>query len=132
MSSDALLRWGSGSGDLTSFSLHEFGHAIGIGHPSETSIAEPAVMSRGNPGGQTRRNLYQYDISCARDVIVDGGQERSTFLSQYDQTAGNIVQNPVLYANMVKASPYLFQFGVFAEWSIAHEDADRMARPQAR
>jgi len=46
--------------DLVGVFTHEFGHAVGIGHPATTD-------ARGVMNNSTKRDLYQIDMTCAKE-----------------------------------------------------------------
>jgi hypothetical protein len=61
--------------DLLGSVVHEFGHAMGLGHPCHEPAQPPvtaAVMGPGasGPAGERRRDLYRWDIECSNETGV--------------------------------------------------------------
>lgn len=56
---------GTGQLDLASVMTHEFGHTMRLGHPGS---GEASVMGPIGTGTTLHRDLYQWDLKCARQI----------------------------------------------------------------
>jgi len=70
--SDGLIPWSTSliawpEIDLLSVIVHELGHTQGIGHPGSGEVAS---MDSIHPGEYYQRDLFQWDVKCARNATI--------------------------------------------------------------
>lgn len=78
----------SGVLDIGQTIAHEFGHALGLFHPSlvdgEAAVMQPTLESMGLI---RQRNLYRYDVQCMHELAGNGPSIRKTSVYVSRQTA---------------------------------------------
>jgi len=92
---DPALASPSNRSDLVGFFAHEFGHAVGIGHPLQSN-------AHGVMNNNTKRDLFQIDIECA-EVFYDGGT-RSASIKEMTFTSGS-TSTSTLYSGYWTGAP---------------------------
>lgn len=62
-----------GATDIAALLTHEFGHTLGIYHPTQPAppaLPVYATMKSGVFDGTTSRDLFEYDIRCAQEAVA--------------------------------------------------------------